>query len=181
METRARRTWSLPVLLFFALELCVPSMRARQLSSAKSTANSGLKNCQLSIVGAKVQMLLIAPGGKKTGFESRSQKIRKEIPYSAYYQDALLAYDSGRVDPNTTQTIDVNHPAAGTYRLVISPGTAADGEEYEVQIHLYSPDGGNLKTARIAGIAKRGKTATYELVVGGDPGTVAVLDNPKRK
>jgi len=126
-------------------------------------------------------MLLIAPDGKKTGFETKSGKIVKTIPNSAYYQDALLQYDSGRADPDTTQTIDVKQPMAGRYRLLVSQGTAADGEGYEIHVSLYSQLDGEAQTARTAGTAERGKIATYELSVSGDPATVVVIDRQKQK
>ena len=139
------------------------------------TSDSARKGSELSIVAANVQMLLVAPSGKKTGFEAKSQKIAREIPNSAYYQDALLEYDSGRVDPNTTQTLDVKKPQAGRYRLLVAPGTAADGEEYEIRVTLYLQRGDEARTARIAGTAEHDTTATYEIrVSGGAEGTVAV-------
>lgn len=136
------------------------------------------EQAELRIVAAKVQMLLIAPDGRKTGYDPRSKGTVGTIPKSRYDQDALLAYDTGAVDLNTTQTIDVRHPAEGRYRLVVSPGGAADGEEYEVHIHLYLRDGIDVKTARIAGTAKSGKVATYELSV--DAAGVVVSEQPGR-
>ena len=97
------------------------------------------------------------------------------IPESGYYEDALLVYDSGRADPNTTQTIDVKQPGPGKYRLIISPGTAADGEEYEIHVNLYLHGGGESRTARIAGTAEHAKIATYELRVSVEPPEIAVI------
>lgn len=135
-------------------------------------------NAELTIVAANVQMLLIAPDGKETGYDPKLQKQVRTVPGSAYYQDALLAYDSGRVDPNTTQTIDVGHAVAGTYKLVVSAGTAAEGEEYEVRIRLSRRDGSEAAIARITGTAEREKPASYELRVSVDPGGVTVVHRP---
>jgi hypothetical protein len=148
------------------------STMARQNGTEEHT-NSG---SELSIVAAKVQMLLIAPDGRRTGFEPKSQKIIKAIPNSAYYQDALLQYDSGRVDPNTTQTIDVKRPPIGRYRLLVTPGTAADGEEYDIRVNLYLQGGGETRTTRIAGTAEAGKIANYELRVNVEPPGVVVVE-----
>ncbi|MGH9738917.1 MAG: hypothetical protein ACRD4X_10060 [Candidatus Acidiferrales bacterium] len=136
---------------------------------------------ELSVVAADVQLLLIAPGGKESGYDPKSKKILKEIPGSAYYQDALLAYDSGRVDPNTTQTLNVQQPAAGKYRLIVSRGSAADGEEYEIRIHLYGANGSDARDVRIAGTSRRGETATYELLLRPGPGNAIVVQDSARR
>ncbi len=153
------------VVLAIASVACSASAQQQR---TKAEQNSGAAS-ELRIVAANVQLLLIAPDGKETGYDPKTRKIAKTIPGSAYNEDALLAYDSGRVDPNTTQTIDVKHPSAGKYRLVVSPGTAADGEEYEVRVHLYRPAGGEARNVRIAGTARRNKAATYEIQVKGEP------------
>lgn len=126
-------------------------------------------------MAANVQLLLISPDGKRTGYDPHSKEKFRTIPDSAYYEDALLAYDTGAVDPNTTQTIDVRDPGLGRYRLVVSPGTAADGEEYEVRVKLYLRNGSEVRVARIAGTAERGKAATYELRVSADPASVVIV------
>lgn len=120
---------------------------------------------ELRIVAANVQLLLIAPDGKKTGYDPKLQKEMRAIPDSAYYQDALLAYDSGRVDPNTTQTIDVRHPRTGQYKLLVSQGTAADGEEYEILVHLYRSEGSEVPVLRLSGTAKSGAPAAFKFVL----------------
>jgi hypothetical protein len=157
-----------------AIAIVLAACTAAAQTGTEPQMRSGPKGSELSIVAANVQMLLIAPGGKKTGFEPKARKIVKEITDSAYYEDALLVYDSGRADPNTTQTIDVKQPAPGTYRLIVSPGTAADGEEYEIHVHLYLHGGGEARTARIAGTVKAGRTAAYELSVSAEPAGVVV-------
>jgi hypothetical protein len=154
---------------------------AAQQTVTKPYRNSSANAIELSIVAAKVQMLLSAPNGKKTGFEPKPQKIVKEIPNSSYYQDALLQYDSGRVDPNTTQTIDVKQATPGKYRLIVSQGNAADGEEYEIHVNLYLQPRGETRTARIAGAARRGKVATYDLSVSAVPAMIAVVGQGKQK
>ncbi|MDE3108549.1 MAG: hypothetical protein KGL02_01295 [Acidobacteriota bacterium] len=130
---------------------------------------------ELRIEAANVQMLLIAPDAKETGYDPKSRKVLRVIPDSAYYEDALLAYDSGRVDPNTTQTIDVRRPAPGNYRLLISPGTAADGEEYEILVHLYRSDGTEASVVRISGQANRGAPTAFELELEGSPPRTVLL------
>jgi len=159
------------------------------LGAAKATAQSArtrqdarsVSVAELRIVAAKVQLLLIAPNGKKTGYDPTTKRKLRAIAHSGYYEDALLEYDSGRVDPNTTQTIDVRRPAAGTYRLIVSPGTAADGEEYEVRIHLYSQDGSGAKDARIAGTARQGSSEEFEFRIGAASSGVEVVEPPSRR
>jgi hypothetical protein len=147
-----------------------------QRVAATPELNSRADSSELTIVAANVQLLLIAPDGKQTGYDPKTRKIVKAIPNSAYNEDALLAYDTGAVDPNTTQTIDVKHPPAGKYRLVVSSGTAADGEEYEVQVKLYARDGSDARIARITGTAERGRTANYELQIAAGPQAELILD-----
>lgn len=177
----AAQYWVLACLIGASVLPGIAAPRAQTQKTSAATGTNKVAGSELSIVAAKVQMLLIAPGGKKTGFEAKSQTIVKEIPESAYYQDALLQYDSGRVDTDTTQTIDVKQPMPGKYRLIVSPGTAADGEEYEIRVNLYSQEGGDARTARIAGMAEHGTVATYDLTVSGEPATVVVTDRQKRK
>jgi hypothetical protein len=161
--------------------LCAGCTVAAQQATIRPYRNSSAKGSELSIAAAKVQMLLIAPDGKKTGFEARSRRIVKAIPNSAYYQDALLQYDSGRVDPDTTQTIDVKQAIPGKYRLIVSQGTAASGEDYEIRVNLYLQDGGETHTARIAGTVERGKVAAYELSVSAEPASAVVIDQQKHR
>jgi hypothetical protein len=161
--------------------LCAGCTVAAQQTGTKAYGSSGAKGSELSIVAAKVQILLIAPNGRKTGFEPKSERIVKEIANSAYYQDALLQYDSGRVDPNTTQTLDVKQATPGKYRLIVSQGNAADGEEYEIHVNLYLQPRGETRTARIAGTVKAAKLATYELSVSAGPAMVVVVGQQKQK
>jgi len=149
----------------------VPAVWAQQ--AARPSAKPRPNGSELKIVAADVQMLLIAPNGRETGYDPKTKKIIKGIAASAYYQDALLAYDTGRTDLSTTQTIDVQHPAAGKYRLVVTGDGLPDGESYAVRATLYRPDGGEADIAHIAGQVKRGKTETYELRVTSEPATVA--------
>lgn len=145
----------------FLLLLALASPTLAQVKENPTTTNyqTGI---ELRIVAANVQLLLIAPHGKKTGYDAKSRKQLRAIPDSAYYQDALLAYDSGRVDPNTTQTVDVRHAPAGKYKLLVSQGTAADGEEFEVLIHLYSRDGREASFLRLSGTVKPGAPAAFD-------------------
>jgi hypothetical protein len=172
-----------PALGGFVALLCA-SLVALGAQPRQATANRGRKSGaasgELRIVAANVQLLLIAPDGKETGYDPRSKKKLHVIPGSAYYEDALLAYDSGRVDPNTTQTIDVRHPVAGKYQLVVSPGTAADGEAYDVRATFYSQDGSEAGSARIAGTAKQRTSATYELTIGGTPAILVIANSVRQ-
>ncbi len=180
MLAHARRGVLVCVLLAFAGATGTFATAGQERGAARAKDSSGAANSELSIVAAKVQMLLIAPDGKETGYDPRTKKTSRAIPDSTYDEDALLAYDSGRVDPNTTQTIDVRNPPVGKYRLIVSLGTAADGEEYEIQIHIYR-NSGEARTARIAGTAQRRKIATYELRVSAGPAAVAIIDpRPQR-
>ena len=157
------------------------SVAARQQSDGKRAAlATGRRGGELTVVAADVQLLLIAPGGKETGYDPQSKKVVKGIAHSAYDQDALLAFDSGRVDPSTTQTLTVKRPNAGTYRLVVSQGTAADGEEYEVRITLDRLGGYEAGIVRITGTATRGNSTTYELKVKADPANVVIVNRARR-
>lgn len=147
------------------------AQRAAAIPRAKSQRNRS----ELKIVAADVQLLLIAPNGRETGYDPKTRKEIKTISDSAYYQDALLAYDTGRTDLSTTQTIDVQHPAAGKYRLIVSGSGLPNGESYEVRVTLYRADGNEAGNARIARSVERDKTETYELRVGADPATVAIV------
>jgi hypothetical protein len=162
-------------LLLVAAATVFGATAAPQRTATKSTLNAGAAGSELRIEAANVQMLLIAPGGKETGYDAKTKTVTKEIPRSAYYEDALLAFDSGRVDPNTTQTVDVKNPAAGNYRLVVSPGTAPDGEEYEIRVSLYLR-GGAEQNVRISGKAKRDRTASYELAVNAGSAILRVIN-----
>lgn len=134
-------------------------LRASGAPSAKSRAHGS----ELSVVAADVQLLLIARNGKETGYDPRTKKQVREIPGASYFEDALAAFDSGRVDTSTTQTLQVRRPQAGKYRLVISPGNLADGEGYEVRVKLYRRDGSEAANARIDGTVKRGEAVEYEV------------------
>lgn len=146
----------------------------------KTTKTEQTSDAELTIVAANVQMVLIAPDGKETGYDPKLKKQVRTIPDSTYYEDALLAFDSGRVDPNTTQTLSVQHPKAGKYRLVVSSGTARDGQEYEVRIAFAQRDGSETHNLRLAGAAKREKPAIYELRVSEDPPGVLIADPARR-
>jgi hypothetical protein len=132
------------------------------VQASKTQADAG----ELSILAADVQLLLIAPDGKATGYDARTEKQVREIPASSYFEDAQLAFDSGRVDTSTTQTLHVQRPPAGKYRLVISPGNLADGEGYEVRVRLYRRDGSEAASARIDGKVKHGEAVEYEVELG---------------
>src|SRR5574340_608620 len=121
-------------LALISVFVCLGFTRRAAQKMNPAAKNTSEPASELRIEAANVQMLLIAPDAKETGYDPKSRKVLRVIPDSAYYEDALLAYDSGRVDPNTTQTIDVRRPAPGNYRLLISPGTATDGEEYEILV-----------------------------------------------
>jgi len=160
-------------LLFLACGI-VPAIWA-QRAPAGSHAKSQADSSELKIVAADVQLLLVAPNARETGYDPKTKKEIKTIPDSAYYQDAQLAYDTGRTDLSTTQTIDVQHPAAGKYQLIVFGSGLPDGESYEVRMTLYRADGSEAGNARIAGTVKRDKTETYELRVGANPARVAIV------
>jgi hypothetical protein len=151
----------------------VPAVWAQQ--AARPSAKSKADGSELKIVAADVQMLLVAPNGRETGYGPKTKKIIKGIAASAYYQDALLAYDTGRTDLSTTQTVDVRHVAAGKYRLMVTGGGLADGESYEVRVTLYRADGSEAGNARIAGRVEHDRAQTYELRVSADPAAVVIV------
>lgn len=150
----------------------------RATPTIKRTSESA---SELRIVAANVQMLLTASNGKETGYDPKSRKTLRAIADSDYYEDALLAFDSGRVDPNTTQAIDVRQPVQGTYRLLVSSGTAADGEEYEILIHLYRNDGSEAPIVRLSGTAKQNAPTVFEFELKGSPPRSALLRPPPDK
>jgi hypothetical protein len=169
---RAKAAW---IVIAFLSVACSASAQ-KAATSAKTNPQASAS--ELRIVAADVQMLLIAPDGKKTGFDPKLKTKFRAIADSAYYEDALLAYDSGRVDPNTTQTIDVRNPKPGRYKLVVSSGTAADGQEYEVRLNLYSGDGDDAR-ARISGTVNHSKATTFEIRVSNNPPGFKVVDRAK--
>ncbi|HVB87502.1 MAG TPA: hypothetical protein VNK23_12650 [Candidatus Dormibacteraeota bacterium] len=170
---REKKQIKAAALLFLACSVA-PAIWANRVAAVPSAA-SHAPGGELKIVAADVQLLLIAPNGRETGYDPKIGKEKKTIPESSYYKDALLAFDSGRADTSTTQTIDVQHPAAGKYRLVVSSGGLAEGESYEVRVTLYRADGSEASNARIAGTVKHDKAAMYELRLSAEPATVAIV------
>jgi hypothetical protein len=151
-----------------------------QRAATKPALNVHPASGELNIVAANVQLLLIAPDGRKTGYDARSKKKLRAIPESTYDEDALLAYDTGAVDLNTTQTLNVRHPLAGKYRLMVSSGSLADGQEYEVQVHLYRRDGSEASIVRLAGTVKRDAPATYEFELRSGPAGATIVNRGAR-
>jgi hypothetical protein len=147
-------------------------------ASAPPSAKPVAVRSELSIVAADVQLLLIAPDGKKTGYDPRAKKQVREIPGASYFEDALAEFDSGRVDRSTTQTLQVRRPQAGNYRLVVSPGYLEDGERYEVRVKLYRGDGSEAANARIDGTVKGREAVEYEVMLSG--GTIVVVKRTSR-
>jgi len=163
------------VFAMLALACCALSCGTLRCAAQAASGAAGANAAELKIAGRDVQMLLIAPGGRKTGYEAKSGKIVRGIADSGYFEDALLAFDSGRADNSTTQTIDVRRPAAGDYKLMVMAGKLADGERYEVRATLYRADGGEAGTVRIDGKAWHGHAASYELKIAGAPGRLELL------
>jgi hypothetical protein len=170
---RATAVWVLLVFALASVGLGAPPQR----SATKPEPNARLDSGELNIVAANVQLLLIAPDGKETGYDPKTKKRLRAIPESTYDEDALLAYDTGAVDLNTTQTLNVRHPVAGKYRLVVSSGSLADGQEYEIRVHLYRSDGSEAANIRLAAAARAAKPATYEFDLRTSPESSLVVSH----
>lgn len=172
-EVRARPIREIAAVVVF---LCFGiSAAASQRTGAKTATAWRADGGELRIVAADVQLLLIAPDGKETGYDPRAKKEVREIPRSSYFEDALAAFDSGRVDRSTTQTLAVRRPQAGKYRLMVSAGYLTSGEQYEARVTLYRRDSSEAASVRIAGMAERGRAAAYEVVLGGSGGKAMVV------
>ncbi len=154
------------------------SQRTPVESSAAPAPNTPSISNELIITAANVQLLLIAPDGKRTGYDPKTKKQYRAIPESGYFQDALPAYDTGRTDLSTTQTINVQHPAAGKYRLIVSGGSAPSGESFDVRVKIYRNESSKAGKARIAGTIKSGVPNVYELQLRMRDGSATVVVRP---
>lgn len=152
----------------------------QRVDAKEQARNAQADGSELSIVAADVQLLLIAPDGKETGYDPRAKKQVREIAGATYFEDALAEFDSGRVDRSTTQTLQVRRPRAGKYRLVVSPGYLEDGERYEVRVKLYRKDSSEAADGRIEGTVKGREAEVYELELGGRRGSALVVNRAAR-
>lgn len=166
------------VVVFLCLGI---SAAASQRTGAKTATAWRTDSGELQIVAADVQLLLIAPNGKETGYDPRAKKQVREIAGASYFEDALAEFDSGRVDRSTTQTLQVQRPRAGKYRLVVSPGYLENGERYEVRVKLYREDSSEAANARIEGTVEGRVAVEYEVELGGDDEKALIVQAAERE
>lgn len=157
------------------------SQRAKVKESTKAGAAWRADSGELQIAAADVQLLLIAPDGKKTGYDPKAKRQVRGIPEASYFEDALAEFDSGRVDRSTTQKLQVQRPRVGKYRLVVSPGYLEDGQRYEVRVKLYREDSSLAANARIDGTVKGHEAAEYDVGLGGCDGKVLTVRAAERE
>jgi hypothetical protein len=118
-------------------------------------------------VGDSANMLLTDSSGERTGVNSTTPSILKEIPHSSYFNGSIDNDETGESGP-TFHTIQIFQPPQGAYTLVVM-GLKAD--QYQVSIRAYSQDGSAQPPLDILGIAAASSTSTFRVTFTSAAGT----------
>lgn len=115
---------------------------------------------ELNVAVRNATLLMTAPTGERTGADSQSNTILREIPGSAFARDALTDDETGESVPGFTSIINVFAPVGGTY------GVRVFGTSYGVtslMIRTFSADGASQPPLEILVVTAPGSVSTLEL------------------
>lgn len=85
-----------------------------------------------------VEIMVIDPAGKRTGFVPTTGAVVEEIPNSEYFRDTLANVETGGPPVDTSHQIQIDQAAAGTYQVIV---TSRKQGQYSISVDTFSSDG----------------------------------------
>lgn len=117
---------------------------------------------------ADAELLVMDPGARRTGFDSRSMQDLREIPQSSYTRDALENDETGAAPTQVGHFLDVRQPASGTYAITVR---GIRLQRYSLSIRIFSADGSPQPILSADGIAGPGSASNFQIQVAVSQGS----------
>ena len=129
------------------------------ISASTQTTNSvSVDVSDLSVTGNdNVNFQIVDPQGRKTGFNSTTGQIEKNIPDSDFYSQNITGADEVEAD-NGSSTGTVSHPINGTYQVIIKGTQTGD---YSIAINRSNRYAQSLSPIELYGTVQNGETRTF--------------------
>ena len=132
--------------LFFSCPVYAENFGNLSIFAASSAPDSSVS------VKSKVQLLLVDPYGRQTGYDPAIKKRVVKIPKSGYSVEFLNDNDTGMPGPENIQ-LEVIGASAGKYSLLIY---AIDDTEYSYDMRGFTFDGEEYFQQSVSGYASSG-------------------------
>jgi hypothetical protein len=119
-------------------------------------------------VGDGVELLVVDPAARRTGFDAVSSMTVEEIPNSVYFKDALEDDVTGDPPTETGHICQIQRAPVGVYEVTLiglAPRT------YEVSLRAFSQDGSAQPPIVITGTAVPGVTSSLLVEYASTPGS----------
>jgi hypothetical protein len=113
-----------------------------------------------------VELLIIDPLGRRTGFDQGTEQDIEEIPQSAYTREGYDSADSDVESMTESHMADIFQPVAGNYRMILigqKEGT------YTLQVNAFERDGRRQPPIILTGSIQLGMTNSFDIPF--DPGS----------
>jgi hypothetical protein len=137
--------------------------------------NDGRPIPRFTAIGhSPIQLLLIDPTSKETGFDPTNTQIKFEISSSSYFEDRVDSDDEITAHVGPVKFLDIVKPSGGQYNLeVIGEGVGT----YSLDINI-TDNNGNSTGTTVFGVTDSGNISTFSTNVSTTPGQALVV---KRK
>jgi hypothetical protein len=129
----------------------------------------------LQIVAASpVELLVTAPNGQQTGFDSSTGAVIQQIPSSDYYTESIGDDLGGDDSTHPVKKVEIGTPVDGQYALqVLGIGTGS----YTLYMSGYDVNG-TQSTQTFSGITSTGETLTYNIGYSSSSGSQITVTGP---
>jgi hypothetical protein len=111
-------------------------------------------------VGDVAEFLITDPSGRKTGYDSATSKIVKEIPNSEYFRDALQNDVTGAAPTETNHFASIFQPNSTTYNVVV---TGLKLGTFTLVGRIFAQDGTPAVEILVSGIAGPGSSTEFTI------------------
>jgi hypothetical protein len=123
-------------------------------------------------VDDNADIILIDQNGRRTGFDSSTGQVLREIPLSTHMRMHLADDETGDPGTGISHSVQILKPAQGTYQIVVSGlqlGT------YMLTVDTYAQDGTASAQPLIQGVAAAGSKTNFQIHFSSSAGGVSTV------
>ena len=143
----------------------------RQVITSAALSTTATNSSLVVAADTNVELLVVDPAGKRTGFDPTTGNTIQEIASSVYFSDSLINAQTGEPPNETGHQLQIDSPISGTYQVIV---TGRQVGPYTIVIYPFSDDGGSQAPIKLQGTAGTG-SSILQLQYNSTPGSNSSL------